>query len=214
VVGVLIIALGLLLTAGNFGWPYSGPILSYWPLGVVLVGAVMFWRTSERGGRLSGGLVLLVGIWLTAIRLLGSSPSVAHVWPLLLMAGGVAMIARAWRRDASTREISDQTFSDFAIWSGSERRISSAAFRRAELTAVMGGIEIDLRQASTPGEAVVDVFVMWGGIVIRVPPDWSVSNQVVAVMGGASDKSTGTRDAQHRLIIRGFVLMGGIEVKT
>jgi hypothetical protein len=37
---------------------------------------------------------------------------------------------------------------------------------------------------------------------------------VVAIMGGAVDKSTGTRDAKNRLILRGFVLMGGIEVKV
>ena len=87
--------------------------------------------------------------------------------------------------------------SEFAIWSGMQRRVASPAFRRAELTAIMGGIEVDLRQAGTEnGEAVIDVFVMWGGIEITVPPDWAVSNQVTPIMGGAEDKSTGTQQAQ------------------
>jgi len=56
--------------------------------------------------------------------------------------------------------------------------------------------------------------VMWGGVEIWVPPEWAVSNQVGLLMGGAEDKSSGTQDARHRLIVRGFVLMGGVEIKT
>ena len=50
-------------------------------------------------------------------------------------------------------------------------------FRRADLTAIMGGVEVDLRGASTGQEAVIDVFAWWGGIEITVPPDWAVSNR-------------------------------------
>ena len=62
--------------------------------------------------------------------------------------------------------------------------------------------------------AVLDVFAMWGGIEITVPPDWAVSNRVVPIMGGADDKSSGTQDSRHRLVLRGFVVMGGVEIKT
>jgi predicted membrane protein len=52
----------------------------------------------------------------------------------------------------------------------------------------MGGIELDLRQAGTEnGTAVIDVFVLWGGIEITVPPDWAVSNEITPIMGGAED---------------------------
>jgi predicted membrane protein len=108
-----------------------------------------------------------------------------------------------------------QKMSEFAVWSGVERRVSSPAFKRADLTAVMGGIEFDLRQAGTDqGEAVIEVFVLWGGIEITVPPDWAVSNEVVAIMGGAEDQSTGTQQAKHRLIVKGVVIMGGVDIKT
>jgi predicted membrane protein len=78
----------------------------------------------------------------------------------------------------------------------------------------MGGIQIDFRQAAINGEGVIDLFVLMGGVEIKVPPDWVVSNQAIAVMGGAVDKSTGAADSRHRLVLRGFVLMGGVEVKT
>jgi len=36
----------------------------------------------------------------------------------------------------------------------------------------------------------------------------------VAIMGGADDSSSGTQDSKHRLTVRGFVVMGGVEIKT
>jgi len=158
-------------------------------------------------------------------------------WPVAVIVFGIVVMLRAFRPQESPRRIQagvvfgggpqataarsqrpgtlEQKMSEFAFWSGIQRRVSSPAFKRADLTAVMGGIEFDLRQAGTDqGEAVIEVFVMWGGIEIYVPPDWAVSNEVVAIMGGAEDQSRGTQSASHRLVVKGIVIMGGIDIKT
>jgi hypothetical protein len=59
------------------------------------------------------------------------------------------------------------------------------------------------------------VFAMWGGIEIRVPDDWTVVSRVTPVLGGFDDKTRPSPGAgAHRLVIRGFAIMGGIEVKN
>lgn len=215
VLGVLIIVVGLLLTAGNFGWTTARDILGFWPVGVCLVGVSMYQCAPDRSARFSAFVVFAVGLWLLIARWAGLPAfSRATVLPLVLVMVGTAILARAWREQTDQPGVTDQVISDFVFWSGIQRNIASPLFRRADFTAVMGGIEVDLRQASTAGEAIIDVFVVMGGLEIRVPPDWTVSNQMVAIMGGAVDKSTGTKDAKNRLIIRGFVLMGGVEVKS
>jgi predicted membrane protein len=79
----------------------------------------------------------------------------------------------------------------------------------------MGGCEIDLRQAQINGEAAIDVFAMWGGIEIRVPEDWTVISRVTPLMGGFEDKTRPLQGAgTHRLVVRGFILMAGVEVKN
>ena len=215
IVGLLIVIAGLVLTAGNLGWIEPRPILAFWPLGIVAIGWAMLLRATDRQSRSSALVVLLIGGWIATARLVFDvSPfSFALLWSIGLVGLGLTIVMRAWG-GTSPEATSEQRLSDFAFWSGVQRRVTTPVFRRADLTAVMGGIEMDLRGAGTAGEAIIDVFVVWGGVEIRVPPDWSVSNQVVAIMAGASDKSTGTRDSRNRLLLRGFVLMGGVEIKT
>lgn len=102
----------------------------------------------------------------------------------------------------------------FAIMGGVEKSVTTANLRGGSLNAIMGGCDIDLRQASFPTDKVtLDVFAMWGGVEIRVPEDWTVVSKVVAVMGAASDKTySRDPDGKKRLVIRGMALMGGIEV--
>ena len=90
-------------------------------------------------------------------------------------------------------------------------------FRGAEATAFMGGCELDLRDAlMSSGElAVIEVFVIMGGVNIFVPPNWTVSQEVVALLGGVHDKtrSVPSNPAQH-LLVRGTVVMGGVEISN
>jgi hypothetical protein len=79
----------------------------------------------------------------------------------------------------------------------------------------MGGCELDLRNAEINGEAVIDVFALWGGIEIRVPEDWSIDSRIVPVMGGVEEKMrTVPGDPAHRVTLRGFAIMSGIEIKN
>jgi predicted membrane protein len=104
----------------------------------------------------------------------------------------------------------------FALMSGVTRRVRHAPFFGANMTAVMGGIELDLTQATLPEDAVIELFAFWGGIEIFVPRDWVVVNQGFALMGSIEDKTGNLpqRPGQPRLVLRGMALMGGVEIKN
>jgi predicted membrane protein len=98
---------------------------------------------------------------------------------------------------------------------GLQRATASRDFGGAELTALMGGCKIDLSRAQiASGEAVVDVFAMWGGIELTVPEDWTVICRVVPVMGGIEDQTVPPALERQRLVITGLVFMGGIGIKN
>jgi len=146
-------------------------------------------------------------------------------WPLLLVALGAMMIMRTSSRNrpgnanilGAEKSVDDSSIVNAsAFLGGSRRNVHTKDFRGGELTAVMGGCDIDLRNASiTNSPAVLDVFAFWGGIEIKVPQNWSVSFEGTPILGGYDDKTfrQGT-EAQQRLIIRGTIVMGGVEVRN
>lgn len=218
VIGLGIVAFGLLLTAGNLGWLDSGEVWRYWPLVLIAGGLTKLANASTNSGRIVGAAIIAVGLLVLGdnLRLIRFNPW--DWWPLFFVFMGLRVIFRSRfsfeRGTDGAMPSSDQVVSGFAFWSAFRRRIVST-FKRADLTAIMGGVELDLRGATSDGsEAVIDVFAMWGGIEIRVGPDWRVSNQVTAIMGGVDDKSVATADAKNRLVVRGFVMMGGVEIKS
>ena len=102
--------------------------------------------------------------------------------------------------------------------SGTEHK-PTQPFQGANLGAVMGGVKLDLTGAEMQGDtATIEIFATWGGIEIFAPRDWGVTSKVVTFMGACVDKrrpvaapAPGT--PRKTLVVQGFVLMGGIEIK-
>jgi hypothetical protein len=104
----------------------------------------------------------------------------------------------------------------FAMLSGHELRPVSRPFRGADLNAIMGGIKLDLTSARMEGDnAVIEVFAFWGGVELFVPPDWTVTSEVTTLLAGFIDKRRPTTVVPTKhLIIKGMVVMAGVEIKN
>ena len=102
----------------------------------------------------------------------------------------------------------------FAMLWGTDRR-HHGPLAHVEVSAVMGGCDVDLRDATPMSDPlVIQVFAMWGGIDIRVPPGWLVQNEAWPILGGIVDSTTPPAVPTHRVILRGNAFMGGVEVKN
>lgn len=102
-----------------------------------------------------------------------------------------------------------------AIMSGARRMGAWVLPRSYVAVAVMGGIELDLREArfSEP-EVTLHAYTLMGGIQITVPEDIDVDVSGVAFMGGFDHNATGPgTPGAPRVRIIGFAMMGGVEVK-
>jgi predicted membrane protein len=219
VFGLMVVAVGILFTLDNLEILDARDYLQYWPAGLVAVGLLKLWHATRDGHGWFGGLIfVVVGTWMLIERIVYITINARELMPLILVFIGGYMVWRGFGGQRRERESDGHSsFSALAIMGGVARRSSSQSFRGADLTAVMGGCEIDLRQASIePGvEAVIDVFAFWGGIDIKVPDDWTVVTRVMPLMGGVEDKTRAPQQATgKRLVIRGIVVMGGVAVKN
>lgn len=217
VLGLLIITVGVFLTLDTIGILDAEYYLRLWPAGLIAIGLAKILQCRGHHSGMFGGFVLtLIGTWLLLDNLRIVRVDLWDAWPLLLVLLGLSIVWRsvAGRRPAAASD-SNAIVSAVAILGGVNRGNNSGTFRGGDLTAIMGGCEVDLRQAKINGEAIIDVFAMWGGIEIKVPDDWTVVGRVTPLLGGFEDKTRPPQGAsEHRLVVRGFVLMGGIEVKN
>jgi hypothetical protein len=221
-IGLMVVAIGVIFTLDNLGIIFAEDYVRYWPVTIVIIGAVKVWSARKDGhGWFSGLLFLGVGSYMLINRIAYIRIDPRELFPLLLVFLGGYMVWRGFFGVSRSGTASDglNRFSAFACMGGCVRRSNSQAFEGADLTALMGGCEVDLREASiAPNtDAVIDIFAFWGGIDMKIPDDWIVINRVMPLMGGVDDKTrapVASSTPVKRLIVRGIVIMGGVGIKN
>jgi hypothetical protein len=96
-----------------------------------------------------------------------------------------------------------------------KRSLRVPDLRGGYITAVMGGVDLDLRKSGVLGPTItLDVVVFWGAIELRVPAEWSVEGLVVPIMGGFEDKTKTlvATDQAPRVVVRGYAIMGAVVI--
>lgn len=101
-----------------------------------------------------------------------------------------------------------------AVMGGMVRKGSWRVPARLRVLAVMGGVELDLRDAELSAP-VTEIYVLavMGGVQIRVPPGVRLEAEGLAIMGGFEDQAglaAVAGDASPVIRVRGIALMGGV----
>ncbi len=229
VLGIFLIAIGALwiLERLNLIPSFWNDILISWQM--LLIGIGIF--SIIGGNRTTGTILILLG----SVFLL---PEVMHVpyelrrigWPMIIVGVGVVMLVTQsgrHKKEAPGFEPGQQAnsqrgsnyFDDFVIFGGREVYVDSQNFLGGRSTSLFGGTEYDLRQANlSQNGAVIDTVALFGGCGFKVPPDWTVKNEVTAIFGAFTDKRGASlnhvvSDPSKTLVIKGFAAFGGVEVK-
>ena len=234
VIGLAVVAFGAILLLDNLEMIDGDVVLRwFWPAALYTLGFSLLTRGPRCGG-FFWGLVWIGAATLLLVHRLGYEFSFdlwGVFWPLVLLLFGAHLVRRALTGPALHRPPAPEiggapsaavgadigsVINNFALLSGNELQSNSTQFRGGDLSALMGGVELDLRQAKTaPEGALLDVFAVWGGIDIKVPANWQVTSLVTPILGGYSDKSQApVGEPAGRLTVRGFVVMGGVEIKN
>ncbi len=223
VLGLLVILMGMLFLLDNLDLIEVRHVISFWPAVFIIVGIVKLCDTQTRGGQILGAVFVAVGALMILDRLDVIEFRLRTLWPLFFIGFGFYTLykARTGRRLISIdgvkgeKDLGGEGVVDVtAILGGFDRRVFTPNFRGGEITAVMGGCALDLRNSSIQGEAVVTVFAFWGGVTLKVPPDWTVVLNGTPIMGGFEEKTIRPPDNSKRLIVRGYAIMGGVEIRN
>jgi predicted membrane protein len=242
ILGSLMIVFGVLLTLDRMELVDAARTLRFWPVVLIALGS---WIVIERGtaGRSFPGYAMII----IGSLLLLNSLGFARVrfwelfWPAIIVLVGARLImhtpglkrerhrlrssvdgeAGPWLASTS----GDGTINMFALLGSDKRASGDKIFSGAEVTSILSGTHLDLRQAVIePGhEAVINIFIMLGGHEVWIPQGWTVVIEVMPILGGVDDKrlpavltpaAGSATGAAPRLVLRGTVLLGGLEIKN
>lgn len=220
VLGLGIIIVGCLFLLGNLDILDPHEYLRLWPVLLIVAGIAHLVQAEKGSKRIWGIVLIFIGSAMLLDRLYFFHFNLWSYWPLILVFVGIMMIIKStmFRKETSSSSGENSDANSFlkatAVMGGFRRKINSQNFKGGELTTIMGGLELDFRDASINGEAVIDIFAVMGGVEMRVPEDWLIIVEGFPFMGGYDDKTRPPKETTKRLIIKGTVVMGGVEIKN
>jgi predicted membrane protein len=227
IVGILIIAAGLLLLLGTLGYDMAFDLWDFWPLILIAVGVKIMVSHYDSKEILWGFFVFTIGILFQLRNLDFINFHFRDIWPLILIYIGIQILITGKRhgshehrhkvfgKDMKDEEVEGDRINVSAILGGGEYHYSSRKLKGGKISAIMGGCEIDLRDSDFEGdEMVINTFALMGGIDMRIPQNWNVVLDGTPILGGMSDKTKTLNGSKKKLIITGEAIMGGVEIKN
>jgi hypothetical protein len=123
--------------------------------------------------------------------------------------------SRTSRAGAWTPDPTADTPSLVGILGGTERRGRWRVGDRITAVAFMGGVVIDLTEATfTAPEVVINVTTVMGGVEIVVPENVTLIGSVTGILGGSDIRAHESPDPRAPVVrVRGVAFMGGVEAK-
>ncbi len=220
--GLFLIAVGAfwILVKLNLIPPVWNDILISWQMLLIGIGLFSF----IGGNRTAGTILMLIGGFFLIEEVVHIPYVIRQIgWPLLIIGIGLALLFTHRSRNqlpkVESEKMGTEYFDDFVIFGGREIFINSRNFLGGKITSIFGGAEYDLRQAElSENGAVIDCVCIFGGSGFKVPPDWTIKNEISTIFGAFTDKrGMSVHEVSYSpsktLILKGFSAFGGVEVK-
>lgn len=204
VLGVILIAVGIIFLGNEFGfWNIELFFDGWWTLIIIIPSALGLF---QHGSKLSSALGLLIGLLLLlASRNEISWSSVGKIFlPSLLILVGLSVI---FKKNFNKGKINnkDNKSSYIAIFSGTEDNISNETFLGTNITAIFGGVELNLKNAIITEDIVINCTTVFGGIDITLPDNVKVKTSGVPIFGGIENKKENSKEENSPTVYINYV---------
>ncbi len=242
IIGLGFIIFALMMLFENLGLHLIGRIFNHWPIALIILGAALLYGPFQIKDKQTKGsnlpyFLIGFGLLFTLTQHNMFNLDIGDlIAPAIFLAIGLHILRpngrhkKPKKKDDNTEAVSEDGLNDstdadnddasvdvFSILGGSEYSTQSKNLNSGNVISVMGGADVDIREADMIGDSMeIDVLSFMGGVEIKVPAHWQVSVKAVGLLGGVSNKTTCLADklqlSKKYLTISGLALMGGIDI--
>ena len=214
VIGIIVILIGGLFLGRNFDiFPgeYVWQIFR-WQSILIIIGIITYLNSGNKP----------LGVIIVAIGVLGFVP---NFWAIILIGLGAYIIYKNQNKipggniyGAGELGKENDYINDVSIFGGSKKNFHFENFKGGNITSIFGGSEINLTESDlSDGINTLNLFFLFGGSNLRIPSNWRVFVEFTPILGGFKDRRVIVADEisdNKKLVIKGFILFGGGELKN
>ena len=218
--GVILVVVGVIIACNSLGLTNIDILFKgWWTLFIIVPCFINLFNDNDKTGSLIG---ILIGVML----LLGSRGIINFdmIWklilPIIIIIVGLSLIFKDLFNSEISKKISslnknNNNESCCATFSGQKLNFGNKKFTGANLDAIFGGVEYDLRDAKITSDVVINTSSIFGGIDIFVPDDVNVEVRSTSIFGGVDNKkkATSSEDKKYTVYINAFCIFGGVDIK-
>ncbi|MCX7798056.1 MAG: LiaF-related protein [Melioribacter sp.] len=231
ITGLTLIFLGLLFITNNYGIIIIPKELLKWEYFFIIIGFLLF---TVSNNKIAGSILIALGLF----NLL------PDLWPLILVLVGLYIILKRNQNEEIHRKFNKQTINqlknnlystdnstkenfkatkelieEIVIFGGSRKIFHSNNFRGGHIISIFGSLDINLIDCNLAEDVnILEITAIFGGLTITAPTNWKIQIDILPIFGSCNDKRIKSLNSQseegNTLIIKGFVLFGGCEIKS
>jgi len=212
ILGIILIIVDVIFLGNELDfWKIELFFDGWWTLIIIIPSALGLF---QHGSKLSSALGLLIGmLLLLAARNEISWGTVGRIFlPSMLILIGLSVIFKKNYKLGKIKN-NDSTSNYIAIFSGTEDIVSNEKFSNANITAIFGGVELNLTNAIIDEDIVINCTTVFGGIDIILPDNVKVKTSGIPIFGGIENKKENTKEQNTPTVYINYVCaFAGVDI--
>ena len=220
--GLFLILVGIILGLNSFGVTNINLFFDgWWTVFIIAPSLNGLIKGEDRTGALIG-LIIGVFLLLSCQDVLDFKLFVKLFIPAILIIIGLSIFFKDKVNDVAAKKMGkinakeiDMEHTYTSTFSEEKINLDNEKLESCAINSIFGSVSLDLRNVVIDEDVVINNYVVFGGVTIKVPKDVNIVVKTTSIFGGVDNKTgrNKTKENVKTIYIKGTILFGGIDIK-
>lgn len=215
ILGIIIFIIGVLYLISIINPEFVVNYDLVWPSALILL--CLYSIIKNKKLDMVPGIGLFIGILIFGVNINAWNNNVYEfIVPGILMIIGLSIMISSIGKNKKVKvERSKSGVLTYnGVLAGIEEKVTEKDFKGANIYAIFGGVDLDLRNIEIKDDIIINVYSIFGGTTLLLPKDYNVKINSTAILGGNDNKVNNEyNEKQKTIYINCTSIFGGCEIK-